>query len=227
MNYVKTIVCFANSRKTSGRCVAGKEWHKGKPRGWIRPISTRPTHEVSEEERRYEDGGDPQLLDIIDIAYDLHQPLSHQHENHVIDPGCYWSRRGRLAWSEVSNWLDHPDSLWGVRQSSYSGLNNRVKVGQEDGRSLYLVEVDRLQILVGRKTLDYPDSKRAVRGEFVYRGVTYRLDVTDPFVEREYLCKADGQYVINKPVLCVSLGDPYEGYFYKLLAAVLYPERFK
>jgi len=100
-------------------------------------------------------------------------------------------------------------------------------VGQGDGTSLNLVSVEHLRILVGRKTLDYPDSKRAVRGEFTYRGVTYRLDVTDPVVEREYLCKADGQYVINRPVLCVSLGDPYEGYFYKLLAAVLYLERFK
>ena len=28
MKYGKTIVCFANSRKTSGRCIAGKEWHE-------------------------------------------------------------------------------------------------------------------------------------------------------------------------------------------------------
>ena len=27
MSYVKTIVCLANSRKLTGRCVAGKEWN--------------------------------------------------------------------------------------------------------------------------------------------------------------------------------------------------------
>jgi hypothetical protein len=29
-----------------------------------------------------------------------------------------------------------------------------------------------------------------------------------------------------RPVLCISLGDPYQGDFYKLIAAVLYKERF-
>lgn len=64
-------------------------------------------------------------------------------------------------------------------------------------------------------------------GEFSYRGTTYRMDVTDPAIERMYLSQADGQYDIAKPVLCVSLGDPYQGYFYKLVATVLYAERFK
>ncbi|MGH8643616.1 MAG: dual OB domain-containing protein [Gammaproteobacteria bacterium] len=45
-------------------------------------------------------------------------------------------------------------------------------------------------------------------------------------VERKYLNQADGQYDILHPVLCISLGDPYQGYFYKLIAAVLYSERF-
>jgi hypothetical protein len=109
---------------------------------------------------------------------------------------------------------------------SYAGLNNRLNIGQEDGISLYLVETDRLCLLVGRKAPDYADSKRAVRGEFVYRGVNYRMDVTDPEIEREYLGKPDGQYQIMCPVLCISLGDLYQGHFYKLIAAVFYKERF-
>lgn len=53
------------------------------------------------------------------------------------------------------------------------------------------------------------------------------MDVTDPAIERNYLAQADGQYEVTKPVLCVSLGDPYQDYFYKLVAGVLYAERFK
>lgn len=64
-------------------------------------------------------------------------------------------------------------------------------------------------------------------GKFTYRGTTYRMDVTDPAIERMYLSQADGHYDIAKPVLCVSLGDPYQGYFYKLVAAVLYAERLE
>ena len=226
MNYFKTIVCFANSRKTAGRCIAGKEWRNAKPGEWLRPVSIRPTHEVSEEERRYENGQNPKLLDILRVPCDAHQPLPHQHENHVIDSGYYWEKQGHLPWSGIHDWLDKPKNLWGLEQSSYSGLNNRVVVGQEDGTSLYLVPSERLRLLVGRKAPEYPDSKRAIRGEFVYRGTTYLMDVTDPVIERKFLAREDGQYDIPSPVLCISLGDPYQGNFYKLIASVLFSERF-
>ena len=231
MSYSKTIVCFANSRKTSGRCVAGKEWHDSGAGEWMRPVSDRPSHEVSEEERRYKDGGDPQLLDIIKVPCARHDPVSHQHENHVIDPNYYWSKEGRLAWTDIQAWTDHPPNLWGVGEGSYAGLNNRIAVGQENGASLYLVAVERMQLIVGPKAPQY-SAKRSVQGEFAYSGTTYRLDVTDPVIERNYLAQADGHYEIMQPVLCVSLGDPHQatgvtqGYFYKLIAAVLYRERF-
>ena len=100
-------------------------------------------------------------------------------------------------------------------------------IGQEDGSSLYLVAVERLRLLVGCKAPEYPDSKRAVRAEFSYRDTTYRMDVTDPAIERTYLGQVDGQYDIARPILCVSLGDSYQGYLYKLVAGVLYAERLK
>jgi hypothetical protein len=65
-----------------------------------------------------------------------------------------------------------------------------------------------------------------VRGQFTYQGETYRLDVTDPVIEGKYLAGIDGEFEISQPVLCVSLSDPYEGYFYKLIAGVFYKERF-
>ena len=77
---------------------------------------------------------------------------------------------------------------------------------------------------VGSKAPGHSDSKRIVRGEFNYHGAVYRLAVTDPVIEIKYLSGEDGQYEIPQAVLCVSLGDPFQGYYYKLIASVLYGE---
>lgn len=225
MTYTRTIVCLANSRKTSGRCIAGKEWGNGVAGAWFRPVSSRHSHEVSEEERRFQNGQDPRLLDIITIPCTAPQPMPHQEENHVLDAGYYWKKQDVLPWHQVDSLLDAPSELWSLGESSYAFLNNRVADGYRGGKSLYLIAVDELRLLVGAKSTQYP--KRIVRGEFTYRGIDYRMAVTDPAVEKAFLERADGNYVIEDPRLCISLGDPYQGYFYKLIAAVLFQNRFR
>jgi hypothetical protein len=98
MNFVKRIVCLANSRKPpSGRCIAGKQVLEAGYGPWIRPVSARPSAEVSEEERRYENGQDPRLLDIIDVPIIEAAPLLYQTENHIIDAEYYWVKKGQLT----------------------------------------------------------------------------------------------------------------------------------
>ena len=58
MSYDKTILCLANSRRPGGRCVAGKEKINNQFGGWVRPVSNRPTEEISQKEGRYKDGSD-------------------------------------------------------------------------------------------------------------------------------------------------------------------------
>src|SRR6266849_9791111 len=92
--YVKTILCLADSRKTSGHCVAGREIDGNRIGGWIRPVSSREHEEISVQDRRYEDGHLPNLLDIISIPMLQPKPCTYQSENHLIADNYYWEKTG-------------------------------------------------------------------------------------------------------------------------------------
>ena len=102
----KRIVCLANSRKWSGRCIAGKEIQEdGRVGDWIRPVSDRDSQEVSEEERQYEDGSDPRVLDVIDVPILNAQPKDYQQENWLLDPEYYWNKIRRVTMDKLTNSL--------------------------------------------------------------------------------------------------------------------------
>jgi hypothetical protein len=80
MNYIKKIVCLASSKKPGGRCVAGKEIADDDDAQWIRPVSARPSAEISLDELQYENGQEPQILDIVEIPMIAAVPKVHQTE---------------------------------------------------------------------------------------------------------------------------------------------------
>lgn len=221
---VKRIVCLANSRKLSGRCLAGKDPQSAK---WIRPVSDRPHEEVSEHERNYEDGSDPRVLDIIDVPLKAPSPRSYQSENWLLDPDYYWIRRGRASWSVLAALADDPSSLWSQGDSTRQGCNDRVELATAETltNSLWLIPLDAMVLRVFAPGESFGNRKRRVHGEFRYNGISYHLWVTDPGVEREYLMKADGRYPLGPCFVTVSLGEPFEGHCYKLLAAIVTPEQ--
>ena len=118
---VKRIVCLANSKKMSGRCVAGREVAATGPRPWVRP-----SEEVSENERQYEDGSDPKLLDVINVPLLQHHPHACQTENWLLDPDQYWERIRRADWSELLNYVENPDVLWRNGHNTYHGVNDHI-----------------------------------------------------------------------------------------------------
>jgi hypothetical protein len=220
---VKTILCLANSRKLSGRCIAGREIMPDADDGlqygsWIRPISARVTAEISEEERRYENGSDPHVLDIIEVPMLVADPHLHQTENWVIDDKRHWHKKGEASWEGVCALLEKPDSLWTVGDSTQYGMNDRVSLEKatEMTRSLVLIKPEYLQVHVG---VSGP-FKRRVKASFLYNGTQYLLVVTDPVVERAFLPKANGAYALEEVFLCVSLTENWEGSCYKLVASI-------
>lgn len=224
MSYHKKILILASSRKTSGRCVAGRELRGSTE--WIRPVSSRPTAEVSLDERRYEDGQDPQLLDVVRIQFKSAEPKEHQVENHVIDADFYWQKVRQGTWDEAVQCVDNNvPSLWGVGSSTYYGRNDRVP---EHGlnshqHSLRLIGPLNVTLKVVKEGEEFGNGKRRVRAEFVFKGDMYDIVVTDPKVETEFLAKANGSYEIGQVLLCVSLSEPWSGFAYKLVAGIIRP----
>ncbi len=229
MSYTKTIVCLANSRKPpSGRCVAGREVLQDGFGDWIRPVSARPTREVSDEERRYEDGTEPMILDVIDIQMAKPEPEDHQYENHVIDAEFRWVCQGQVTWQNLQAAVEHSTGpLWLNGHSSSHGLNDRVPEDQlgSFARSLYLVQPEKLVIIVGREDSPFGPARRRVRAQFHLAKDDYCVAITDPVVEREYLERGDGRTELDGALLCVSLGEVFHGFAYKLAAAVIIPQR--
>lgn len=121
--FIKTIICLANSRKPpSGRCIAGKEFEGNKAGKWLRPVSARVGHEVSEDERRYENGTKAQILDIVSVPLIQAAPFDHQVENCVLDNKNYWTKTGSANWAQVLACEDVFDPVfWGNSESTYHG----------------------------------------------------------------------------------------------------------
>jgi hypothetical protein len=220
---VKTLLCLANSRKLSGRCVAGREIISGRPGAWIRPVSDREHQEVSHQERRYENGTDPRVLDVIRVPLIVHRPHEYQQENWLLDPRFYWENKGRLNWQQLQPFVQPVGPLWINNGTSYSGLNDRVPIAEAAGlrNSLRLIRVESLTIRVFRPGEAFGNAKRRVQGQFEDRGTRHWLWVTDPVYEGRFLAQPDGCHELGECCLTVSLGEPHEGYAYKLVAAVI------
>nr|WSX78531.1 hypothetical protein OH826_34595 [Streptomyces sp. NBC_00899] len=221
MALIKTLVCLANSRKLLGRCVAGMvDDGSGK---WVRPVSARPNREVSARERQYEDRTDPKVLDIISVPLLRPQPHEFQSENWLLDPDYYWEKTGRVGWSGLLRLERRPSALWINGSSTYHGSNDHFPAQEAVTLpdSLKLIRVTGLTLQVHVPGAMFGDQKVVLRACFSYAGQAYILRVTDPEYELEYMAKPKGIYELGESFLTVSLGEPFEGYVYKLVAAII------
>ncbi len=228
MAYSKKIVCLATSRKPSGRCVAGKECLENGYGGWVRPVSVRPSAEISLEERRYEDGKEPKVLDVVEIPMLAPVPRVHQTENHMIDQSFYWAKRDILTWDDVASLTDAPPALWTNGNSTYHGTNDKVAqaLASQFTNSLFLIRPETAIVQVQLEGGTFGPAKRRVRADFRYNGVHYNFVVTDLVAEQAFLARENGVYPLADAYLCVSLTEAYEGdgFCHKLVATILTEE---
>lgn len=226
MSYVKRLVCLANSWKGAsvgrGTCVAGRELRADNGMGnWIRPVGDCKTGAISVAERTCSDGREVQVLDIVEIGLTEPRPHAYQRENHLLDAARKWERAGRVAWGQLAAAAEEVQGpLWLNESSSTHGLNDRVpEAGLGDlTRSLYLVGPLPVAIDV---RIEHNRCK--VRAEFELASCRYRLVVTDPVTCENH--KKTGTFPIDHAMLCISPGEAFQGHAYKLVAAVITPER--
>ena len=224
MTIHKRIVCLANSRKLSGRCLAGREWYRTDRAGqWIRPVSARENQEISEYERQYEDGSDPDLLDIVTVPLLEHCPNRPETENWLIDDERYWTKDGTYPDHRLDELTDPVEPLWIDGVSTYHGKNDKVPHEATDAitASLRLIQVDQLKIDVFAPREAFGNSKRRAQAQFVHAGHEYALWIMDPAYERKYLRKLDGRYELGKCYLTISLGERYRDAYYKLVVGLI------
>jgi len=220
MAYVKRIICLANSYKPpNGRCIAGREvLATAEYGGWIRPVSARPTAEVSLSEYKYENNTSPKLLDIIDVPLSEAAPHNHQTENYVIDAESWWLKKGELPWDELEQLRDRPKSLWinsGRTNVGYYDCLSQAEAATLNS-SLLLIRQEHFTLEIGRNPFT---GKRAYRGNFDYNGTHHNFSVTDPVARY----KPEGDYQLNDVYLCISLTEPFDkdGRCHKLVAAII------
>ncbi|MGH9544320.1 MAG: dual OB domain-containing protein [Terriglobales bacterium] len=228
MPYKKTVVCLANSRKNyPNRCVAGKEFRRGNFGAWIRPVSDLPNGDLTFKHRRYEDRTDPKLLDLVTISFQEARPQGCQNENHLIDSDTRWVLERRITWDELAPAVDHvAGPLWVNGHSGGNGTNDRIPeaVAKELPSSLLLIEPEQLKISVAMEGGYDKPARKKVRAHFRLNGQNYLLAVTDPPIEDKFSKKEEGEYAVKTEArLCISIGESFNGFCYKLVAGMITP----
>lgn len=220
----RRLVILANSRKGGSRCVAGLEIRNRRAHGWIRPVDS--SHgTVANYYRQYEDGTEPKLGDVLTMSLERPEARTdHQRENWWLDTKFRWRKDGELTWPQLCSLPMSDEPLWTDADAGDSGfgLENRVRSSRAKGMSssLRFIRVASLEIEVVRGNHDRLD------GTFKFGGIRYRLSITDPIYEHMYDNRRPGRYSVGDCLLTISLGAPFAGFCYKLIAGIIERDSF-
>jgi hypothetical protein len=113
--------------------------------------------------------------------------------------------------------------LWDNSSSSANGLHDSVSETIASGfdHSLKLVRVESLVISLSTEGGYFGPPKRKYRGSFALAGQKYTLSITDPAISQQYGASQNGSYNVGPAILCISLGEPFNGSAYRLVCEYL------
>jgi hypothetical protein len=218
------MICLANSRKYSGRCVAGL---KTDGTGWIRPVGNNLHKILLPKHYRLTDGTEAGVLDVLRMDVVEPQPERHHPENWLIS-GARWTLLSRPAPRDAvpilrAHLTRGPDLLGG--QTDRLPYQHFARFPAAASLALVYPHSLRWSITVT------PPNKRRTRTLFLLNGAEYDLAVTDPEWEHRLHHLGPGIYprdaaagvrADDRLLFTVSLSEPLgQGQWcYKLVAAV-------
>lgn len=221
------IICLANSRKRSGRCIAGIQTDG---QGWIRPVGWTTDGGLTPNNYWLDDNTEPQVLDVIRLSAATPHPKPHHPEDWILGPSK-WGLTARPAKPEHLNLLRDSlvsgPALFGDTRSHISAAQFKVKPAVS---SLAVIEPENLRWIIDEK-----DGRRRVTVRFTLCGASYSLRLTDPVYERKLAGLGFGTFqrgaagISDAAVvwLTVSTSEPFqrepgaESLCHKLVAAVI------
>ena len=220
---IHSVICLANSYKNGGRCFAGRLVRGSREieiGPWVRPVGNRQGGELLIEETEYPNGRSPQLLDIVAMYLQQHEPRDHQKEDWSFDSTRRWSREGQFPRTHRSldRLLAEPEPLWSNRSSSIGGIADRVPCDELEQihDSLRFIRLDLLQLKIA-----YVDEKWRCRAHFMYLGHEYNLVMTDPNYGKGRLGAEPRTVTLKDCYVTVSLTEIWRGFAYKLVAGIV------
>jgi hypothetical protein len=233
---LKSVVILANSvKRKPGRCIAGREIVRSGDNvslgPWIRPVS--PDGEASEGELLpkhclTKDNVNIDVLSIFEIPLARHRADPGQPENWEVVTGKPWKRIGSLKRPSLSKLIEHPPHLWDFGRPGSRSVGVDAPLNVRGNSSLALILPSDFRAWTMREMHQQRGYERTtIRGTFKYAGRVYELDITDDDFAPEFRARATRTRSEYRPAfgdncaLCVSLGAPFKGYHYKLIAAVI------
>lgn len=230
---MKRLLVLANSwKKLPSRCVAGREITMDEKNNlyiigdWIRPVSAQGQEgSLSPSEITLNTGSTVAVWDFVRVPVSGPSGNPYQPENCTIDGSQWMSVTSKYQKPPLSLLEENPPDLWLQPGVKTDRVEHAYLQTHLPAQTLYCIRPT--QLTLSFYTNAFANRKRRV--EFAYNGVDYDLGLTDPVASDRYCpnVPAQGQpshdrgLNVNDHLLCVSLAGDFNGWHYKVVAAVL------
>lgn len=211
------IICLANSRKLSGRCIAGIRDSFWEGWRWVRPVSSIEEGQIEVEKTKVS-GRYIQPLDIVEIPIGnrFFSTPGYEDENQPILSGS-WMFQGKASASDVIRFCE--SSVHHSQYENYIPFHYLKSLPRNKRKTLQLIRVKNLRVERNSR------NSQKWYGFISVGGVSFRASITD-ISTCEKLNK--GYSISSDCLVVVSLGQPWvqpetndEPRCYRLIASVI------